>query len=161
VDLVIVRHATMDDIEILVDLYKEFHEFHVKGVPDRLRIPCSYDDGDLSNKIEKILSERGSAIFVAEMEDAVVGLAEVYVKQDEANSLKLSYTYAHLQSVIVREAYRRQKIGRKLLLAVEQWAKENDASEIRLDIWEFKNGPLEFYEKRGYYTLRRTMVRKL
>jgi GNAT superfamily N-acetyltransferase len=43
----------------------------------------------------------------------------------------------------------------------ETWARERGAEEMRLDIWEFDDGPLTFYEKRGYGTVRREMVRRL
>ena len=160
-DSVIVRHAADRDIEVLTDLYKEFHEFHVKGLPDRLQSPLTYVDEGMRSKLAGILEAEGSTIFVAEFDGRVIGLAEVYLKEDEANPFKVLHTYAHLQSMMVTGNHRRQKVGRKLLLAVERWAKERGASEIRLDIWEFEAGPLEFYEKQGYRTLRRTMVRKL
>jgi len=158
---VIVRRATSKDTDILIELYKEFHEFHVKCIPDRLRVPASYDIGDLRMKLENIMSGKSSTIIVAELGNTVVGLAEAYIKQDEANAYRVAHKYVHLQSMVVSEAYRRHMFGQKILLAVEQWARENDASEMRLDIWEFAAGPLEFYEKQGYCTLRRTMVKKL
>jgi len=160
-DLVIVRHAIDKDIGMLTDLYKEFHEFHVMGVPDRLQSPLDYDDDDLHTKLVGILRAEHSTVLVAELDGQVIGLAEVYLKEDEANPFRVSYIFAHLQSMIVSELHRGKKVGRQLLLAVEQWAKERDASEIRLDVWEFEAGPLEFYEKQGYRTLRRTMVKKL
>jgi hypothetical protein len=43
----------------------------------------------------------------------------------------------------------------------ETWARERGAEEMRLDIWEFDDGPLPVYEKRGYWTVRREMVRRL
>ena len=156
-----VRRATADDIEILISLYKEFHEFHVRGVPDRLRTPANCDHAGLRKKLGSILERSDAVIFVAESEDGIVGLAEAYIRQDQANAHRVAYKYVLLQSMFVREVHRRQKIGQIILLAVEQWARENSASEIRLDIWEFGDGPLEFYEKRGYHTLRRTMVRRL
>jgi hypothetical protein len=39
--------------------------------------------------------------------------------------------------------------------------KANGASEMRLDVWEFAAGPLEFYERLGYRTLRRALVREI
>ncbi len=38
-----IRVATGDDVSALSDLYTEFHEFHVRGVPLRLRSP-EHDD---------------------------------------------------------------------------------------------------------------------
>ena len=160
-EVITVRHAAGEDTDVLIGLYKEFHEFHVVGVPDRLQSPRDYRDEDLRTKLIELLEAEYSTVIVAELDGQVIGFAEVYLKKDEANPFRVSYTYAHLQSMMVSKKHRRKKVGRHLLLAVEHWAKEKDASEIRLDIWEFDAGPLEFYEKQGYRTLRRAMVRKL
>jgi GNAT superfamily N-acetyltransferase len=41
--------------------------------------------------------------------------------------------------------------------AAQNWAKEKGAAEMRLETWEFPGGPLPFYEKIGYRTIKRTL----
>lgn len=156
-----IRHAEHSDVDVLVELYIEFHEFHARGVPERLRIPTSYDRDGLRARLRAIIDAKDSAVLVAELEGGVVGFAEVYVKEDEANPCRCSHRYAHLQSMMIVERYRRRRVGRQLLSAVEKWGRERHASELRLDTWEFDAGPLGFYEKQGYCAIRRTMVRDL
>jgi GNAT superfamily N-acetyltransferase len=158
---VIIRHSREEDIVLLVDLYREFHEFHVEGVPDRLQRPSVYDSDDLRKRLIEVMEGEDSAIFIAESDGQVVGLAEVYIKDDQANPYVIPYRYGFLQSMVVSENYRKHGIGKRLLYTIEQWARERGASEVRLNIWEFERGPLIFYEKQGYRTLRRTMLRKL
>ena len=163
-DDVVVRLARMEDMQTLCKLYAEFHEFHVRGVADRLVSLGETDphhDAELRDNLEKIINEDSSVILVAEIANQIVGLAEVYVRKDEPNPARVSYRYGHLQSLIVTEAFRRHGVGTKLVDAAEQWVKEKGATEMRLDIWEFTEGPLEFYEHTGYRTLRRTLVRQL
>ncbi|KPK64497.1 hypothetical protein AMJ83_01955 [candidate division WOR_3 bacterium SM23_42] len=158
---IIVRQADKRDLDALCRLYLEFHEFHVRGIPARLRRPVGYDNDELCTRIEKVIGSSDSVILVIEADSRVVGFAEVYMKQDEANQYRISYRYGHLQSMMVSEGHRKRKLGRQLLEAAEQWAKERNADEMRLDIWEFKEGPLRFYKKSGYQTLRRMLMRKL
>jgi GNAT superfamily N-acetyltransferase len=108
-----------------------------------------------------IIRGEDSAIFVAELPSGLVGLAEVYVRQDEPNPLRVSRRYGHLQSLIVSAAFRRKGIGAQLLQAAQKWAKEMACTEMRVETWEFERGPLRFYEREHYRTLRRTLVRKL
>lgn len=157
----VIRQADTYDLEALSRLYAEFHEFHVCGVPDRLLRSDSSRIAELHAAIQKIIDNKDAVILVAEVDGRLVGLGEVYIREDPPNPLKVQHRYGHLQSMIVTEAYRGRGIGTKILEAVEQWAKERSAAEVRLDTWEFKEGPLGFYEKRGYNTLRRTLVRKL
>ncbi|HXV98759.1 MAG TPA: GNAT family N-acetyltransferase, partial [Anaerolineae bacterium] len=159
-----IRMADTDDLSVLCKLYVEFHEFHVRGVPDRLLSlgpAATYDCAKLYPNLEKIIQNSEAALFLAEIADHPVGLAEVYVRQDEANSAKVVRRYGHLQSLMVQEAYRQQGIGTRLLEAAEQWARQQGAIEMQLDIWEYAGGPLRFYEHLGYRTLRRTLVRDI
>jgi GNAT superfamily N-acetyltransferase len=160
-----IRLARLQDREALCRLYFEFHEFHVRGVPDRLvssgRPPDIYEGSDLYLTLGMIITDDDAVLFVATVDGQPVGLAEAYVRQDDPDPLKVAHRYGLLQSLMVREVFRRQGIGTRLLEAVQQWARVKGATEMRLDTWEFEAGPLEFYEKRSYRTLRRTLVRGL
>lgn len=161
---IIIRSLKPGDLDSLCHLYIEFHEFHVQGVPDRLLTlgtPEQFDCSKLKTHLTKIMERDDAALFVAVIANDLVGLAEVYLHHDEPNESAVTRTYGYLQSLMVREPLRRQKIGHSLIQAAEAWAKGNGATEVRLDIWEFTAGPLPFYEKCGYRTLRRTLVRTL
>lgn len=158
---IVIRHAHLQDIDQVSKLYAEFHEFHVRGVPGRLVRADSSHIEELHVAIQKIIASKNASVFVAEVDGQLVALGEVYIREDSPSPLKVQHTYGHLQSMIVTKAYRGRGVGTKILKAVEQWAKIRGATEIRLDTWEFRDGPLGFYESRGYRTLRRTLVRKL
>jgi GNAT superfamily N-acetyltransferase len=159
-----IRLAGKEDLEALCRLYIEFHEFHVLGVPDRLRSlgdPAKYDCSELLPKLEKIIKQEDSVIFLAEVGEKPIGLAEVYIREDKPDPARACRRYGHLQSLVVNQRSRKQGIGKKLVSYAEGWAKEKGAIEIQLDMWEFDEGPLDFYQNLGYRTLRRTLVREL
>lgn len=159
--LVSIRLATERDVDTLIDLYIEFHEFHARGVQDRLCIPERYDRVGLTNALKQIIAGEESAIFVAEYNGTITGLAEVYLRRSEADDVVVQRRYGHLQSLMVLEAYRHHGIGSRLVQTAEQWAREHGASELQLDTWEFEAGPLHFYEGLRYHTIRRTMAKDL
>ena len=155
-DTISIRRATEQDISALMSLYDEFHRFHVVGVPDRLRTsePSSPTNvAALSNTLSGILHREDASIIVA-----VVGLAEVYVRQDEPHPLVVPRRYGHLQSLIVSESVRKHGLGKLLIEAAHNWAVGKGAMEMQLDIWEFEAGPLHFYEHLGYRTLKRHLI---
>jgi GNAT superfamily N-acetyltransferase len=159
-----IRLAGIGDLEALCRLYLEFHEFHVRGVPDRLKSlgdPDKYDCSELYPRLEKIIKDKDSVIFLAEIDQKPAGLAEVYIREDKPDPARVCRRYGYMQSLIVTEKSRNMGTGKKLVLASESWAKGKGASEMRLDIWEFEAGPFEFYLHLGYRTLRRTLVREL
>ncbi|HYG57135.1 MAG TPA: GNAT family N-acetyltransferase [Symbiobacteriaceae bacterium] len=158
-DLVI-RRAVSDDVEALALLYVAFHNFHARGVPSRLQPVAGVDDR-LRDAVRAILADDQAAVFVACVDGAVTGFAEVYRQEAKADPAVVSRTYGHLQSLMVAEPARRQGLGARLMEAVHQWAGENGLPELELDIWEFDEGPLEFYQSLGYTTMRRQLVAKL
>jgi len=160
VDLII-RKASSCDIESHCKLYFEFHEFHVRVLPERLSTlgsPTKFDSSELSTKLQRILDNENAAIFIAEIAGQSVGLVEVYIRQDEPNLMRIEYTYGHLRSLIVLDSFRRRGIGTRLVDAVESWAKSHGATEMRLDTWEFSGDPVNFYESIGYKSLKRKLV---
>ena len=160
-DTIAIRRATEPDINALIKLYEEFHLFHVEGVPDRLRTPESAtpeEDAELKETLSKILQREDATIFVALLGNLVVGLAEVYLREDESHPLLVPHLHGHLQSLIVSASVRKRGLRKLLMEAAQQWAKDKGATEMQLDYWEFEAGPLHFYEHLGYRTLKRQMV---
>jgi GNAT superfamily N-acetyltransferase len=164
-DKISIRVATIKDILDLTRLYHEMHNFHAAAVSDRLvrisEVSDIHERSDLYQEIMKIIQSMDSVIFLAEVDQKPVGLAEIHIRHDDANPLTVPYRYGYLQSLIVTASNRQRGIGTQLVAAIEHWAKEKGASEIRLNVFEFAGGPLTFYEQLGYRTLKRSLVHRL
>jgi GNAT superfamily N-acetyltransferase len=161
---VAIRPVRDEDLDDVMDLYVEFHAFHVAGVPDRLRPmpPRSMRERkELRDQLRALLHDSQAALLVAAVDHHLIGLAEVYLRRDEELPRAPARTYGYLQSLMVTAAHRRAGIGRELVAAAEAWATSHGASELQLEMWEFAAGPLPFYEAQGYTTLRRKLVRRL
>jgi GNAT superfamily N-acetyltransferase len=161
----VIRPAREADFDRVIALYEEFHAFHVRGVPERLRLPDPPADPEERAKVREylaaILRDPEAALLVAEAPGELAGLAEVYLRRDEPHPLRVVYTYGHLQSLMVTEPWRGRGVGGRLVAAAEDWARERGATQLRLDAWEFAEGPLPFYESLGYRTAKRAMVKPL
>lgn len=160
-----IRLAEESDLHTLCDLYFKFHEFHAQHLPDYLHTldnSSTKEREELRYKIKHIIQGNDSAILVVDCSGQVIGFAEIYLKHpDPTNRAVVPKQYAHLQSLSVTEVFRREGVGNQLLQAAEAWARYRGAVELRLDIWEFSAGPLEFYKKSGYHTFRRTLAKSL
>jgi GNAT superfamily N-acetyltransferase len=163
-NMIEVRKARDYDIEALCDLYRDFHEFHVIRVPDRL---ASLRDGwpaeraALESRLRDLIAASDATLFVAEENSDILGFAEVYVRDDKPVPARVPRRHGHLQSMFVVSSRRGAGIGKALLAECEEWARSNGGEEMRLDVWEFPGGPLGFYELSGYRTIRRSLVRDL
>jgi GNAT superfamily N-acetyltransferase len=159
-----VRPATDRDIPVLCELYRDFHQFHAKRLPTRLSSLASQWESEkvaLAERLREIVHSPDADILVAEVDGQVIGFSELYLRQEDKTAARPACRYCHLQSMFVGEPHRRLGAGRLLLSVSESWSKSRGASEIRLDIWEFPEGPRGFYETCGYRPYRRSLARPL
>ena len=96
-------------------------------------------------KIENILSKPTDIIFVAEIDDTVVGYVHVA-------DYELTYydSMKNIVSIAVNPMFQGKGIGKALLLKAEEWAVNDGACGIRLVSGETRKGAHEFYKKMNY-----------
>lgn len=156
-----IRRALPADREALAHLFVEFHNFHAHGVPDDL-VPVGPPDDELRQGVQSLLDDPHCAIFVAcEDNGTLVGFAEVHLKEIPTSPAVVQQRSALLQTLAVTESHRHHGLGRQFMGIIEDWAREQGATRMVIEVWEFAEGPLTFYEKLGYTTRKRTLVRPL
>jgi ribosomal protein S18 acetylase RimI-like enzyme len=159
-----VRPANQRDMEALCEIYYDFHEFHVRGVPTHLRSLGEreqWDRSGLKETLGQLMRRDDSEILVAEAAGKLAGLIEVHVRQDADEATLVRHQYVELQSLVILEPFRRNGIGTRLVEVARQWAREKGATEMRLGVWEFNQAARAFYESVGLRTLKRRMVAEL
>jgi AraC-like DNA-binding protein/GNAT superfamily N-acetyltransferase len=130
--LITIRPAHRHDLPALCHLYHTLHEFTARGVPDRLHSLGTFEQFDatgLVGALEKLIDALDVAILVAEVSGQVIGLAEVYLRADEAHPSVVARRYGYLQSLVVAPRWRGRGLGQQLLSAAEAWAKAHGAGE--------------------------------
>ena len=83
-----IRRATPEDVPALIALYREFHTFHVNGLPLWLREPEHRDDEQLRAALLDILANDAAAIFVVEADGAGSNRQSRNVPQSEPGEIQ-------------------------------------------------------------------------
>ncbi|NLX94123.1 MAG: GNAT family N-acetyltransferase [Clostridiales bacterium] len=130
-------------------------ELHHQGRPDIFKGNTKkYTEDELS----EILKEADKPIFLAVDEDEnVFGYVFCMVTSYKDHAVINDYHSLYIDDFCVDEGARGQNIGKKLFDAVKIYAKEVGVYNIDLNVWEFNEGAIRFYEKCGFATQRRTM----
>lgn len=133
---------------------KQVNDIHVQGRPDAFR-----EDG--WQFIEPFLytrfDEENSEIIVAAIQDEIVGFAVVqYIVRAETPFSK-ERRYLHIEELGVDESHRRKGIAAAIMDFIKENAKKRGFHRMELDVWEFNDGALAFYESIGFKTYRRYM----
>lgn len=150
----VVRPATSEDLPALQELFRQIGEQHAAAEPTFFRTP---DPPLPPDYFVSLLADPEAAFLVAECDGVVAGALAMSLRRTPDRAILVPGITAHVSDLVVDAGKRRRGIGRALLRAAEAWAKENGATEMRLNVWEFNQGAQRFYEALGYRVAMRTM----
>jgi ribosomal protein S18 acetylase RimI-like enzyme len=134
--------------ELLVDLVRSMAVY----CPIRREEPASeYKDWYFQRALSYV--EQGLGIIgVAEIDGKIVGCIYACVKEQTKDEL-LEYkkiTYGHIPDVFIKEGYRGQGIGKKLLQFAENFLKEKGCDYIELAVRAKNTGAHQLYLELGF-----------
>ena len=143
-----VRPATLRDYDAMCALFDELDEFHRRARPDFFQ---PFDKPARSRQqVARWLSEAGSTILVAENEEGVVGLAVLLTRPPSGFAGAVSRSVIEVDNIVVRADQRSRKIGRRLLAASVEWARDRKATHVEVAVHAFNKDARRFYEGFGF-----------
>lgn len=154
-----IRKAVNADYESLCVLFEEADARHREHYPGIFRKP----EGAVRTRgfVEGLITDEEHGLFVAEVDERVVGLLHVAIKTPSDFPILVPRRYAVIENVVVAAAFRRLGIGRALMAKAQAWAEAVGADSIELSVWAFNDGAVEFYRFLGYETQSRKMGKGL
>lgn len=128
---VIVRKMQQEDLPEVLDLLTEM-------------VPFAFGKENASTTLQKISQMENYAMLVAKKDGVVLGTVTAI-----CNTL-LTGNFIVVEDVVVREDTRGQGVGRKLMDAIDAFAKETKSDYTILVSSGFRKGAHKFYEACGY-----------
>jgi ribosomal protein S18 acetylase RimI-like enzyme len=157
--VITIRRATAQDYDDLCEILDEVDALHRQRMPHLFRKP----EGPVREQayILEQLADEDVALFIAEVEGQAAGLVHVVVWETPPIPILVPRRLAIVDSLVVKERFRRRGIGRALMHESHRWALGKGAPEIELSVFEFNEPARAFYEGLGYETISRRMGRRL
>jgi GNAT superfamily N-acetyltransferase len=147
---VIIRSAKRKDIEEMVLLLDDLFSIETDFQSDpkrQMKGIALFLDGCLKHK----------CIKVAEIDGKIVGMCTAQLLVSTAQGTPA----ALVEDMVVAAGYRKKGIGRKLMQAIESWAKSHGATRLQL-LADQTNGPaLDFYQRIGWSTTQLICLRRM
>jgi GNAT superfamily N-acetyltransferase len=135
-DEIVIRPVNMKDAPELVELSAQ--------------LGYSIQMSTLIPRLERIFADPDSAIFGAAGPDGkVVGFVQVFIICNVESEM-----YAEVMGLVVDQNQRRKGIGKRLMDAVEAWAKEHGLNVVRLRSQTKRQDAHKFYQDIGYQILK-------
>jgi ribosomal protein S18 acetylase RimI-like enzyme len=156
-----IREASEADYEQLGALFAELDAVHNQALPHIFR-PA---DGPARTRelLSGLIADEQVALFVAEnkADGQLVGLVQVAVNATPDIPILVPRRLGRMSDLVVKQKWRRTGIGQALAEHAQQWVLAQGATEVQLGVWEFNQEAIAFYEKLGYTTVKRTMLKAL
>lgn len=141
----IIRKANINDLDSIINLLYQVQNVHSDLRPD-LFISGSRKYTNL--ELEAILNDSLKPIFVAELNNNVVGYAFTII------TIPISHTLApiktlYIDDLCVDKDYRGNHIGLSLYNYTLDYAKKINCYNVTLNVWADNEDALRFYKKIG------------
>ena len=146
--VVTIREADDKDRSALEACFGELQDFERsiernRAEPQSIRGP--YIEGLLAD-----CARTSGAVFVAEVNDRVVGFVCVLSRVPSDDIIELEGDYAYVTDLVVLEPFRRSGLGVQLMHVAEAHAVKSGATRIRVGVLAANLGAHRLYRKLGY-----------
>jgi GNAT superfamily N-acetyltransferase len=150
-----IRPAVAADYPAVEVLAREILTYHVAAIPETFRDtePALSED-----YFDELLESAASTLLVAADASALVGFAVCEVRRARPSPMIVPRFVASIEQIMVTQTMRGRGIGQALFDACARWAYGNGADHLTLQVWEFNQQAIAFYERRGMTTLYRQMT---
>lgn len=142
-DNVVLRSATIDDINSLVDMWWESAHYHQTLDP---RFQYASDAVKATEEfMSKQIESENARFWVAQIDDDMVGYVEAMVF--DRPPIHAQRTIGHLGSIYVKPKARRKGIGTRLWNHARDWFAEKEVPTINLQVASQNPAALAFWKK--------------
>lgn len=150
----IVRFAKESELDRVNELRKQVNDIHVEGKPDVFKPGFGQE---LRDFVKVIWNDPEQEIVVAEDDGVICGFAVLHHINKPENPFMKERDFIDIDEFCVDKDHRRKGAASAMVSFIKEYAKEKGFSRIELNMWEFNQDALAFYEAAGFKTFRRYM----
>lgn len=155
--MTVVRVAQEHELERVNELRHMVNDLHVENRPDIFKQGWGQD---ISNAVYEMWKSEDHKIIVAEHGQTICGFACIHFIEKSETAYRKPLRYIEVSEFGVDPVFRRKGIATELMEFIFDLAKETGISRIELNMWDFNESALAFYESVGFRTYRRIMEAK-
>ena len=150
-----IRRAEPSDTNELLRLLEQIAEHHRQGRPDIFKQNVrKYSAEELAS----MLQDKDRPVFVAEDgHKGISGYVFCIRETCRGHAVFQDRDTLYMDDFCVDKNARGQSIGKKLFDAVKDYARSQSIFHLELNVWEFNEGAIRFYQRCGFTTQKRHM----
>jgi ribosomal protein S18 acetylase RimI-like enzyme len=142
---VIVRKATLHDLDTLLEFEKGIMEFERP-------IDVTIKEGDAHYyDLAALVTSPDAEVIVAEQDGELIGSGYAHII-DSKSYLK-HQKHAHMGFMYVKPGHRGRGINKMIMETLQQWVLSKDVNEFRLEVYHNNPSAIRAYQKIGFMPL--------
>lgn len=154
-----IRNAKIEDLEQIVSIMMQISELHYEKTPDIFKNKTQIQ---VEKEVIENLNHTEKNILVATDETSKIYGILIYQVKEVINHENLKDSKVLLiKELGVDETFKRQGIGKELIEKAEKIAKKLECKRIELNVWEFNENAIKFYEAIGMKPQRKMMEKEI
>ena len=150
----VIRFAKEDELERINVLRKQVNDLHVEGKPDVFKPGFNEE---LQNYVYYIFKDPEQKIVVADKDGEICGFAILHHIYKPENPFMKVRDFLDIDEFCVDEKHRREGIATAMVEFIKNFAIDQGYHRLELNMWEFNQDALAFYEAAGFESFRRYM----
>lgn len=150
-----IREANNHDYTGIAQLTMEVYNLHLKNRPD---VYLEIENPLSKEFFNDLLNSNTTKIFIVENTDNKLLVAYSILQiMNTKNPIYIPKKYIYIDDFCVKSNLKRTGIGKLLFNHILDYAKLENAAALQLNVWEFNQDALKFYESMGMSTRNRMM----
>ena len=156
----VIRPVTMDDLEVLIDIYLDTARHHAAIDPEVFHVPPR---AAIAARLRRRIEGRGPTgeYLAATVHGRMAGSASVDLGEAPSTGSMLRPVATAEFGVSVIDGFRGLGIGRQLIAACERWAAEHGVERMILTVADANDGAIRLYRELGYRNFDHLMLKRL
>ncbi len=142
-----ISEAAPEDAEAIGRLHALVHDLHVDHLAWYFKTIAAQDLVEIA---KEIIQRDDTYCFVARVDGEIVGYAIGVMRKIPESVHAKEYNYMYLDQIAVDPAFQRKSVGRKLVIALTNCARQNGLGQVVLDTWEFNDKARRFFQSLGF-----------
>jgi ribosomal protein S18 acetylase RimI-like enzyme len=154
-----IRRAIHTDHDAICLLAEEINSQHHAHSPHVFALPPGTErDAEFWHEA---IDDTEGMLLLSVIDQRVVALLRAKILPPAETPFLRARTICHIGTVVVTASMQGQGIGKQLLGAIEQWAREMAAEEIRLEVFDANGSAIGFYDAAGFGMQSHIMTKSL
>jgi ribosomal protein S18 acetylase RimI-like enzyme len=160
-DQLSIRSGAPGDVESIAALHIQarasLHSIAPAGFGTALAEPPALTE--VAGEFSEALGDEDAVLLVAEVGGTLAGFLLGAIERHGDDLVEAPFLT--VQYLAVKESQRGKRVGAALLVELEKVAREKRIATVDLLVWERNDAAVALYERAGYVTLERRLVKRI